>query len=363
MNITISLLNFRPGKIGGTETVLRKLLAHAPVEAGADRLTALVTPENRDGVDPAAYRLALLDRSDRRMVVSRLLEAFSPWRARRAERLLRRTQPDVTLFPQQAIYPKRAEGPAVLVVHDLQHLFLPHLFSRVHRAFRAAIYDYSLRRADRVIAISQFTRRTLIERYGLDEGQIAVVPHGFDPQDVGTVEPWRGADGPYLYYPAASFPHKGHAALIETFAALRRRGGFDYRLVFTGMQTPHWRRLAARIDALGIARDVHHLGFVPYQQVLSIYRGAAAVVLPTQFEGFGLPVLEAVQFGKKVIASRLEVFDEIGLGREWQIDFFDPDQLAGALDRDEATTLQRQPWTWRDSARAVLDVLRQVAQG
>ena len=135
-------------------------------------------------------------------------------------------------------------------------------------------------------------------------------------------------------------------------------GRFNLRLVLSGKQTSHWPRLRRRIQGLGLSDIVVHEGYVTRQRVAQLYRGAEAVLLPTQFEGFGLPVLEAATFGKRVITSRLAVFDEVGVPAENQIDFTQPDQLLQALGLPAPTILTRSPWTWDDCARATLDVLR-----
>jgi glycosyltransferase involved in cell wall biosynthesis len=268
---------------------------------------------------------------------------------------------DVVLFPQQSIFPKRAAPPAVLTAVDLQHLFFPGNFPLFDRAFRAAAYPASARRARKVLAISEFTRTTLVERAGLPPGQVIAVPFGYTPTDAAAVAPTDRVAGPYLYYPAATFPHKGHDTLFRSYAALRRRGELSAKLVLTGLRTPRWKALEALAGAEGIAGDVVHLGFMPYGEIRRVFAGAEAIVFPTRFEGFGIPVLEAVEFGRRVITSRLPVFDEIGVPAEWQIDFADPDQLLAALRRPGPTRLARQPWTWAGCAGRTLEILRQEA--
>jgi glycosyltransferase involved in cell wall biosynthesis len=269
---------------------------------------------------------------------------------------------DVVLYPQQSIFPKRAAPPAVLTAVDLQHLFFPGNFPLFDRAFRPAIYPYSARRARRVLAISEFTRRTLIERAGLPADKVVAVPFGYTPSDAAAVPPTDRVAGEYLYYPAATFPHKGHDVLFRSYAALRRRGEVAARLVLTGLKTDRWKGLQKLARAEGIERDVVHLGFLPYAEIRRVFAGAAAIVFPTRFEGFGLPVLEAVEFGKRVVTSRLEVFDEIGVPPEWQIDFADPDQLLAALRRPGPTRLTRAPWTWAGCVGRTLELLRQEAR-
>jgi glycosyltransferase involved in cell wall biosynthesis len=360
VKVALSLLAFRPGLVGGAETYVRALVRELPAAAGEDAIAAIMDRDLAGRLDTPGMERVVVDRTAREIVALRLLEAFTPYRARDVERAFERTGADVALFPQQSIFPKKVDLPSALTIHDVQHLFHPENFGLADRAFRAAIYPYSMARAARLFANSQWTRRTLVERCGVEAERVAVTPLGFTG-DATPVEPYRGIGGSYLYYPAATFAHKGHETLLRSYAALRRRGEMEHKLVLTGQKTPLWRRLSRLAGELGVAGDVVHLGFVPYPDVRRLYAGAAAVVFPTRFEGFGMPVVEATELGKKVVVSRLEVFSELGVPGEWQIDFRDPGQLLGALRRDGATVLARRPWTWAETAAATMAELRAIA--
>lgn len=364
MKLAISLLNFRPGAVGGAETCLRELIAHLPQTRGQDeiwlvmnrRVAATLTPPGDPGIRPL-----LLDIGDKPLVGLRCMEAFTPLHARRIERELEQLAPDATLFPQQSIFPRRCPGAVVLTVHDLQHLRLPENFGFFDRRFRAAIYPWSLDHAHRIIAISRFTAADLQERCGVPAGKITVVPNGFTPNTTASPPP-PDLPASYLYYPAATLPHKNHAELLRTLAALMRQPGFEHHLVLTGQRTGHWKELRRLIRRLGMADRVHHLGFVTGAVVRSLYAHAAAVVFPSLFEGFGLPVIEAAMMGVRVIASRLPVYEELGLPAQWMIDFSDPAQLLAALSQPGPTVLAREPWTWKQATEATLNVLRDAAR-
>jgi glycosyltransferase involved in cell wall biosynthesis len=364
VKLAVSLLSLRPGQVGGAETYVRKLLEHLPaVATPGDRLVAVMDRDVAAGVPTPGWERVIVPRSATRIVADRILEAFTPWRARGLEATLLELGADVTLFPQQSIFPKRAPGPAVVTVGDVQHLFHPENIPRFERAFRAALYPYSMARAARLIAVSEATRATVVERCGIAAGKLAVVHHGFDPSPA-PARPTDRVAGPYLYYPAATFPHKDHARLVRSYAALRRRGDVAAKLVFTGWQTPAWRGLARLARELGVADEIVHLGFLPWTEVRRVYAGAEAVLFPSRYEGFGIPVLEAaLEFHKKVITSRLPVFAELGVPADRQIDFGDPDALLAALRLPGPTVLERTPIGWAECARRTLAVLREVAQG
>ena len=364
MKLALSLLSLRPGQVGGAETYVRQLVARLPgVAAPGDRLVLVMDRDLAAALETPGWERLVVPRSARGVVIARLLEAFTPWRDRAVERLLAGVGADVTLFPQQSIYPRRAPGRAVLTVVDVQHLYQPELIPAVERAFRAAVYPASMARAEHLVAISEFTRRTVLERCGVTPERVTAIPLGYEPRDASAVTPTDRVAGPYLYYPAATFAHKNHATLIRSYAALRRRGDLAEKLVLTGMQTPAWKALARLARELGVAGDVVHLGFLPYPETRRVYAGAAAVVFPSRYEGFGIPVLEAaVEFQRKVITSRLPVFDELGVPPERQIDFADPDALLAALRLEGPTILARRPSTWEECARRTMEVLRATAQ-
>jgi glycosyltransferase involved in cell wall biosynthesis len=358
----MSLLSFRPGRVGGAETYVRQLVAELPGVAGGDQLLLLADRDLARDLTAPGWEIMVAPRGARAVVAERVLEAYTPWRARTLQRFLDRARPDVAFFPQQSIFPIDVRIPAVVTVGDVQHLYLPGNFGLFDRTFRARAYPRSLSRARRVIAVSEFTRRSLVERSAVQPGKITVVPHGVlaEPPP-GPVRP-APVESPFLYYPAASYPHKDHETLFRSYAALRRCGALAERLVLTGERTSYWsRRLQPLLLELGLERDVTHLGFVARDDLAALYGGATAVVFPSRFEGFGLPVVEACRHGARLVTSRLEVFDEIGVPRQNQIDFSDPEALAAALRLPAPTKLERTPLTWRECAELTMDVLRAAA--
>ncbi len=362
MRIAISLLSLRPGRVGGAETYVRKLIQEMPAAAAGDSLVAILDRDLAAALDTPGWERVVVGSSARSIVAERILEALTPWRALAVERAFRTAQADVVLFPQQSIFPKRVATRAVVTAVDVQHLYHPENIARLERLYRSAIYPYSMRRAEHVIAISEFTRRTVIERCGVAAERVTAIQLGYEPRTSSNVAPTDRVRGRYLYYPAATFAHKNHAELIRSYAVLRRRGELDAKLVFTGMRTARWKGLARLVHELGVRDDVVHLGFLPYPEVRRVFAGADVVVFPSRYEGFGIPVVEAaLEFRKNVITSRLPVFDEIGVPRERQIDFGDPDALAAALELPGPTILERGPSTWAECARRTLETLRAAA--
>jgi glycosyltransferase involved in cell wall biosynthesis len=363
VRIALSLLSLRPGQVGGAETYVRALVRHLPTPAGEDELLLVLDRDLDREIDGRGFTKVVMPYGARELVGRRIAEAYTPWRDRASERVLARARPDVTLFPQQSIFPHRAPGVAVLTAVDVQHLFLPGHFGLFDRTFRPRVYPRSLERAARVIAISEFTLRMLEEQCGLAPGKGVAISLGVEREDLtATGPPPAGlVAGSFLYCPAATWPHKGHDRLFQAYATLRRDGRVQERLVLTGQQTRLWEReLLPLARRLGIEHDISHLGFVPHAEVAPLMARARAVLFPTRYEGFGLPVIEAAAAGARIVASRLEVFDEIGLPRESQVDFANPEEVVAALEHPRPTRLLREPLPWGEVARRTIEVLREA---
>ncbi len=367
LKIAMSVLSFRPGQVGGAETYVRQLVARLPDVAAGDELFLVMDNDVAGALASPGWKRIVVPLGARALVAERILEAYTPWRARALERIFAGLRADVLFFPQQSIFPHRVEQPSVVTVGDVQHLFSPENFGLFDRTFRPRVYPRSMERARRLIAVSEYTRKTLVERCGVAPEKVTAVPHGIerlDEAEVASIRPTELVAGPYLFYPAATYPHKGHDVLFRSYAVLRKRGELAARLVLTGARTKVWSsRLEPLLRELGIERDVVHLGFVPYPELKRLFVGASAVVFPTRYEGFGIPVLEAAQFRRPIVTSRLEVFDEIGVPSRCQIDFADPEALLGAVrEPGGPTTLEKEPITWGECARRTLEVLRRAAR-
>jgi glycosyltransferase involved in cell wall biosynthesis len=361
MTFGVSLLNYRPGHVGGIETYIRKLAEVFSASPGAHTVTFIAGSDVADAL-PAGARRQAIPVSGRGLIAWRCLEAFTPLRARGIARRIDAAGYDAVLFPQQSIFPIGLHTPAVLTVVDVQHLHRPEHYPLFDTLFRRTIYPLSLRRCRRAIAISQTTKNDLVDLCGIAPGKVDVIPLGFDAAPPPPDTAGRLVAEPYFYYPAATFPHKGHADLLRAFAHFKAARRNDVKLVFSGMRTPLWKRLRKQIAARGLEQEVRHLGFVSCADVVSLYRHAEAILFPTRFEGFGMPILEAVRHGKPVFCSDLPVFDELGVPPENRLDFTDEHALAGIMDRLQPTALLKPPITWAACAEKTLQAMVEAVE-
>jgi glycosyltransferase involved in cell wall biosynthesis len=345
--IAIPLLTLVPGRLGGSETYVRELLRSLgrvgehdyrvvlpPIAADrGEGLTSVVATEYRSGSSTPARLAAIGLASARPAPLRRHLDGA-----------------EAVHFPLTIELP-RTELPTIVTLHDVQHLDLPELFPRAERAFRSVFWHHSLRRAARVIAISDFVRERAVARLGLDSGRINVVPQGVDHE---RFRPGTGTREPFILYPARRWPHKNHARLYEAFARLRRERP-DLRLVLTG--GGDFRDAPAGVEARGHVRT---------DELASLLQRASALVFPSLYEGFGLPPLEAMACGCPVACSNAAALPEVVGDAARLFDPRDPaaiaDALRDVLDAPEewrARGLARAAgFSWQATARGYDDVYR-----
>ena len=224
-------------------------------------------------------------------------------------------------FPFTVPVPRPARNQAMVqTLLDVQHLDLPHLFSRAELAFRARYYEGAARRADSVITISEFARQRMVELLGLDPAKIHVAHLAVDAD---AFTPFTGEREPFVLYPARGWPHKNHARLVEAMAIVRTSHP-ELRLVLTG----------GGLDALGALPDwVDSRGLVDRRELLSLYRSASVLAFPSLYEGFGLPPLEAMASGLPVAASDAGSIPEVVGDAAELFDPLDPASIADGIMR------------------------------
>jgi glycosyltransferase involved in cell wall biosynthesis len=240
-----------------------------------------------------------------------------PPSAAQADRVLRARGVDVVHFPYAVRF--QTGLPFIYEPLDLQHRHLPELFSPGERRWRDAIYKGGCERARLIVTGTRFTKQDIVREYGIDPGKIAVIPirSALPPTPptqaaIARVRQTYNLSDRFLLYPAMAFPHKNHLRLFEALAILRDRHGLILPLVCTGRQyESHSPVLDRAIVRLGLDHQVHMLGPVPADDLVALYGAAWALVYPSLFEGIGMPVLEALQYGLPVITSNAACLPEV----------------------------------------------------
>lgn len=211
----------------------------------------------------------------------------------------------------------RLPAPTVLTVHDLIFERYPQHHTARNRLYLHAAMPLFVRAADAIIAVSRHTRADLVALYGADPAKIHVVYEGVDerfapasPAEVQRVRAVYSPDRPYLLMVGTLEPRKNHAAALRALARLKA-WGWPHRLLLVGGQGWLFDPIRRQIDELGLAGDVHFAGYVPDADLPPLYSGAACVLVPSLYEGFGFPVLEALACAAPVVCSNASSLPEV----------------------------------------------------
>jgi glycosyltransferase involved in cell wall biosynthesis len=246
------------------------------------------------------------------------------------------------LVPQAVL----TDVPSIYQPHDLQHVHLPEHFLPLQVRYRDVAYRAFSEQAALVAVMTEWGRNDLALSFGIAREKIAVVPwapvaglrhDGGRPPGMGVpgpASPRASLDLPerFVLYPAQTWPHKNHARLLDALAMLRARG-VRVHLVSTGRLNEHFGVLERQVGKLGLGDQVTFLGYVDDGTLTELYRRATALVFPSLFEGWGLPVVEAFAHGVPVAAANATVLPEVTQGAALLFDPLSVPAIADALER------------------------------
>ncbi len=284
---------------------------------------------------------------------------------------------DLTHSPTPLPLPTR--GRKIVTVCDLCFMDDPGTADADARRHFLKRTEASLRRADGVMTISEFTKRALLDRFGLDEAKIKVTPLGLNPsfQEGPLPEGDREATlrkydlpGEFLLFVGATEARKNLPRLIEALAVVHRKFR-PLPLVLVGREGGGHARVLAEIRARGLGAWVRLPGYLPESEVGALYRAASGFVFPSTCEGFGLPLLEAMAGGLPAAASGVSALPEVGGDAALYFRPEDPEDIAAKIirllsDEDLRTALRARgrerarAFTWARTATETLGFYRTV---
>ena len=265
--------------------------------------------------------------------------------------------------------------PQVIVVHDLLPLRFPQEYPRQQYYFRYLV-PAMLNRARAIIAVSESTRRDLLMLYSLQASKIQVVPDGYDQgrYRVGLMAQATQQNyglAPYLLYVGNLLPHKNLHRLLQAFALIS--GRFPHTLVIAGRKDRrYYPSLEAEARALGVQERVRFLDYVPAADLPALYAAADVFVFPSLYEGFGLPILEAMACGVPVIAAHTGSMPEVAGDAAMLVNPDDVPAIAMAMESVLGNTGMREgmrrrglmrasQYSWAKTAMMILKILERVA--
>jgi glycosyltransferase involved in cell wall biosynthesis len=322
-----------PGRVGGAEYMLYNLIdGLSQLVAHDDDITVSLRAGHRIPMRPTIHYDLVSERITRNRF---LMETFFSGRSARHF--------DALLFPNYFTPPVTRATRICTVIHDLQYLHYPKNFTLQKNAWLRICHEWTLRKADHVIAISHHVRQDLLSRYGHRfADNISVVPNpiswvrfeGFDVDDHRMNSMFRS---PYILSVAAQYPHKNLETLIKGFSLIRSRHS-GLRLVLVGqvpsrlVGTSRTAHIQDLIRDLGLSKDVVVTGHITDQTLGAFYRGASLFVFPSLFEGFGMPPIEALGLGLPVLTTKCTALPETTMGLAKYLDNpIDAEEMASSM--------------------------------
>ena len=365
--LAVNLLSLVPGDVGGAEEyAVRTLTAYG--RHGPSDLRPVVYL-SRAALDAhpdlgAAFEVDVHpgDGSSR----PRRILAESTWLARRTA--------GMAVHHLGGRIPARTSRPVAVTVHDLQPLVHPGNFPLVRRRYLGWALPRSISRADLVVAVSDQVGRRIVDRLGADPARVVTVPIGTEAIASGPAEP---SGPPTILYPAVTHPHKNHLMLVEAFTRLAD-GHPAAHLVLTGGPGDAEADVADAIAASRHGDRILRTGRIPSDDLACRLAAATVVAFPSTYEGFGIPVLEAMAAGVPVLVAAgtpaADLVSDSGVDRDAVLTPHDPQAWADRLgrilgDRAQRTDLALRgltaaaDHTWEDSAEALEQAWRRLLAG
>ena len=364
MKIAINLRLLNPGKIGGMEAYVRNLLKYLLEIDSELEFLLFVTEENdptlqypRDRVE----KLRISNDDFGRKIFEEIVEK----------------KVDLYFCPLLILEPVIVHIPTVITIPDVQHEIFPEFFQKDILEWRMLNFSPSASIASAVLTLSRFSAESITEKLGTPPEKVFPVHlaadetygEAYDKQkEVATKQRYSLPDV-YGYFPANTWPHKNHATLLKALKIYKQKYGTVPRIVFTGAQDSGFKDLTRAIRENGLQSDVIFLGYIPKNEMQYIYRNATFLVFPSLFEGFGMPVLEAMLSECPVICSNTTSLPEVAGESALYFDPQNAEELAVTIKKviDDSDLrrrliskgrLQARKFSWKRTAEETLQIFK-----
>jgi glycosyltransferase involved in cell wall biosynthesis len=365
-NIAISLLHISPQNPTGVFTYVKNLLNNLD---NPDKYYLLVKLKDYGYFKKKYKNVKVID--VRRNIKSLFARKNKPFKqkmlTKQIQKFIDKKHINTIFFPATYIYPLK-NVKIITMICDLQHEYFPENFSPEHLKHRKNGYRDAVLNSDHIIAISNYTKKTIVEKYRVNADKITTIYLGankINPKLIPLPEN-------FIFYPAAFWPHKNHKILVEALNELKDEFS-DLGLVFTGMIIKERvkKEINDLIEKYGLSKKVLFLGYVSDEQLSYVYQKAKALVFPSSFEGFGLPIVEAFKHELPIVAadntSIAEIVGDAGL-------LFETNNLNMLVDcikkvltnhnlREQLVTkgLERvKNFSWKNTAQKTLSILERA---
>lgn len=265
---------------------------------------------------------------------------------------------DLFFHPFGTLWPRPAPVASVVTLVDIQEVFYPQFFTEFDLYQRAYHFRGSTQMADRVITISHFSKQTIVEHHRLSPQKVTVAHLCADKrfyQVVHSAHPpqARLPGDDFIVYPANHWHHKNHDGLLKALQWLKDEKGLAINAVFTGYDFPNGYPIEQKAAEYGLQDQIYVVGYVTVPELAYLYVKAKLLVFPSLFEGFGIPLVEAMAAGCPVAAANVTSLPEIGGEAALYFDPHDPEDIGRTIERVWCDESLRQQLIERGRQRAL----------
>ena len=293
--VIINMLWLRPGEVGGSETYAMQLLEALSQTPESPPIEIVVTPAARRAHQFLDTNFTITEQDPPLGRLGRICRENYLFRQLEDHQLVHHLGGTIPKLPNLK--------KTVVTIYDVQYRDHPQYFSPVKRRYLDGAIQRSLEQAEAVCTISQHCAKSLETHFGYPQEKCHIVPPAIDSQASQQHQPSEAKE--FVLYPAVTWPHKSHQFLITLLEQIP-----DLQLVLTGAEGSSHRKVMRAIRRSSAADRITHLGMVDTQKLNALYQQALCTVFPSQYEGFGQPVIEAMTRGCPVISSQCGALPE-----------------------------------------------------
>lgn len=311
--------------------------------------------------------------------VKKLKSAILWSQGRLAIELITHRSPDVIFVPSHVI-PLVSKGKFVVTIHDLAFLHFPKIYTKSEIFYQKLAVKTAVKKARAIIVPSQFTKKDLVKNFPIKPDRVFVVPHGLDHnrfkpgrKDVANLP--FDIRQPYILFTGRIESKKNIVNLVKAYGLLRQEAKVNHQLVLAGKPGLGWDEIEKEIDKLApnIKNDIIETGYITDSTYLQLLQNADFFVFPSLYEGFGLPVLEAMATGVAVIASNSTSIKEVVGEAGMLVDSQKPLSIASGLSRlishpkEKEVLIQKglarvKNYSWSKAGQETLDILEEIGR-
>lgn len=365
MRIGINLISVIPGKIGGMEQYVRNLLAYSMKAGDGHSWFLFLTNHNFHTFEAAGNVHKIM-----------IPENTNPYHI--FHHYIRALKLQLWFCPLLVLNPPDVPIPSVINIPDIQHEYYPQFFDQHSLRWRLDNYRSSALRTNAVLTLSQFSKQTILQKYGLPDHKVHAIHLDaskefslpFDEAlNQHVIQKYQLSPG-YGFFPANTWHHKNHLNLLKALVILREKYGLRIPMVFTGFAQEANENVVGYISQQHLWDQIKWLNYVPQGEMPYLYRNAGFLCFPSLFEGFGIPLVEAMRSHIPITSSNCGSIPEVAGDASLLFDPNMPEDIAVKLaailqpeiraDLIAKGNVQAKRFSWDKCARETLAVFRSV---